>query len=226
MHCPYIHLHVWKPSSLLLGPCVPSHPLSGYYCDTLFKELRFASNWDPRYLPHLDLTDGTQRYSPLTHIRRLSQLPNLSTEFVDALTAAATWLVQPSSHADTSSLLPWQLRWSCESASLHHPYSWFSTSPELLKNTSDFTYAELVTILEQPIYGLWSLQRCIPMKPPSLPRGLSYRGGLGDVLSQWLTVGVLARSTHAVRVAPISLQAPFPFGWHTATGTSSPGPLH
>ena len=195
MHCPYIHLHVWKPSSLLLGPCVPSHPLSGYYCDALFKELRFASNWDPRYLPHLDLTDGTQRYALLTHIRRLSQLPNLSTEFGDALTAAATWLAQPSSHADTSSLLPWQLRWSRESASLDHPYSWFSTSPELFKNTSagsdtsamagwailttdtrfeatcDFTYAELVTILEQPIYGLWALQRCIPMKPPSLPRG-------------------------------------------------------
>ena len=121
MHCPYIHLHVWKPSSLLLGPCVPSHPLSGYYCDALFKELRFASNWDPRYLPQLDLTDGSQRFSLLTHIRRLSQLPNLSTAFVDALTTAAAWLVQPISHADTSSLLPWQLRWSCEAASLDHP---------------------------------------------------------------------------------------------------------
>ena len=114
---PLIQLNIWKPGSRLLERCSPPHPLSGYYCDALLKDLRHTSNWDPRYMDALDLTDGDHRYRLLSHVGM-------------ALAAAAEWLSCPESHNDVSTLLPWQLLWSREAASPEHHYTWFTMSPE------------------------------------------------------------------------------------------------
>ena len=119
---PLIQLNIWKPGSRLLERCSPPHPLSGYYCDALLKDLRHTSNWDPRYMDALDLTDGDHRYRLLSHVGM-------------ALAAAAEWLSCPESHNDVSTLLPWQLLWSWEAASPEHPYTWFTMSPEFARHT-------------------------------------------------------------------------------------------
>ena len=79
---------------------LPSHPLSGYYCDALLNDLRHTSNWDPRYIATLDLKDGDHQYRLLYHIRTLLQLPTVTAGFREALDTAADWLMRPAEHND------------------------------------------------------------------------------------------------------------------------------
>ena len=143
----------------------------------------------------LDLTDGEHRYRLLSHIRALLRLPTITEGFSEALTVAAEWLTRPETHNTVSALPPWQLLWSREAASPDHPYTWFTMAPEFARHTlagadpsemagwavlttdtrfddtCDFSYAVLSTMVDQPTYGLWSLDRCIPLKPPLTPHG-------------------------------------------------------
>ena len=226
---PTIQLNLWKPGSRLLERCSPPHHLSGYYCDALLKEHRHSSNWDPRYLGTLDLTDGDHRFRLLLHIRSLLHLSNLTEGFRAALTTAADWLTRPTSHNDVSTLSPWQLLWSREAASPEQPYTWFTMTPEFARHTlagsdpsamagwavlttdtryddtCDFSYSSLAAMLDQPNYGLWSPDWCIPLKPPLTPHGdlpamdWALHSLCGLILETW-------QQTHYTRYRPPPLR--------------------
>ena len=95
---------------------------------------RGTSNWDPRYVFHLDLTDGDHRYRLLTHLRQLAQRNDLTLEFShDLIGAIDDWLALPFLHADSSSITPWQPSWSMDAASSSQRYSWFTSAPTILE---------------------------------------------------------------------------------------------
>ena len=190
----------------------------------------------------LDLTDGDHRYRLLSHIRALLRLPTITAGFGMALAAAAAWLSCPESHNDVSTLLPWQLLWSWEAASPEHPYTWFTMSPEFARHTlagadpsemagwailttdtryddtCDFAYSILATMLDQPTYGLWSLDWCIPLKPPLTPHGdlpaldWALHSLCGLILETW-------QQTHHARYRPP------PLGAHGSPPLLGPFPL-
>ncbi|OXE35245.1 MAG: hypothetical protein CGW95_15075 [Phenylobacterium zucineum] len=186
---------MWKPADNLLQDIIPTHPISGYYLDWLLKETAFSSNWDPHYLPHLDLRVAGHRFHLTSYLRSLAASPNLPSELVQACTGAGAWLSLMDFHPSLPYTFPaWNPIWSSLVGLPTKAYTLFSSdllrytiAPELRSHMlgwglcildtrfslGPFNYSELETLAAIPNYGIHTPRGFMPLKPPLSAGGMS-----------------------------------------------------
>jgi len=185
-----VKLLFWKPASRLLADLLPPHPISGYFLDWLLKEMAFNSNWEPSFVPSLDLHNPSHRYHLASHLRALALADYDDPALSRTCSAAAEWLCHPKFHpSNPAPFPPWNYQWSRIVASPSQAYSIFTTdtmfiravAPDLLHNMSGwavcaidtrlpssayFSYQDLEALANIPNYGLHTPKQYMPLKPP------------------------------------------------------------